>query len=98
MELHTTDDLRIGYFGVADTDGTTVRTDTELNFHSHYRGATLLNKDFEPVGLIASAEPKRLVLKDKVPDSVKKTDKLWLSNIGAGDQVAIKAVFSWSRK
>ncbi len=98
MELYTTDDIRIGYFGVVQTEGNTLQTDTELNFHSHYQGATVLNKDFEPVGVIASAGPKQLVLKDKVSDSVKKADKLWLSNLGVGDQVTIKSVFSWSRK
>ncbi|WP_257668336.1 heparinase II/III-family protein [Parapedobacter tibetensis] len=96
--LHTTDDLRMGYFGVAQVKGNALTTDTELNFYHHYRGSTLVNKDLEPVGMIVSAEKQKLTLDKDVSGKVRKADKLWVSDVGVGDKVTIKTVFSWSRK
>ncbi|WP_342088306.1 heparinase II/III domain-containing protein [Dyadobacter sp. OTU695] len=95
LTLETEDDLLIGKVHTVRNAADSLVTDTNLPFAPLYKGATVLNDRFEPLGTLR-------MVSDNVLKPVGKIDKIpadgadvWISNIGLGDRVRIGARFSW---
>ena len=97
LDIHTKDDLLIGYFRINTVNGNVVTTDnTVLPFAQDYPGATLLDKNYHPLSVVTNLN-NGLITNEPVT-SFKQGDEAWLCNIGIGDQMLIKPVFSWEKK
>src|SRR5690606_10671658 len=95
LTLH--DDALVGCFGVDQVAENQITSDTELNFYHHYRGTTLLDSNYNRIGLVTRAEPKKVVIDQLTPNTVSPGNKVWLANCWEGDRVTFKTVFSWSK-
>ncbi len=95
LKLH--DDVLVGYFGVANVAENQLTSDTELNFHHHYRGTALLDNAHRFIGHVIQSDKKKIVVDRLDSKSAVPGDKLWLADIWEGDQLAFKSVFSWSK-
>lgn len=95
LQLH--DDALVGYFGVAGINGRQIESDTELNFFHQYVGTTVLDATYNPVGQVEKAGRKSIVLAQDPVRPLQNKDKVWLANLGEGEAITLKTVFSWQR-
>lgn len=96
LQLH--DDILVGYFGIANIKGTNIQSDAELTFFNHYVGSTLLDVALSPVGQVIKTGIKHVELIESPSKPLDQHNKVWLANIGEGDTITFKSVFSWERK
>jgi hypothetical protein len=98
LEIATQDDLLVGRLYIDKIEENRLKTTTTLSFARLYAGATVLNKDFHPIGLLASIDRGVLSLEKAPPlASLQAGDEAWLSNIGVGDEFLIKPAISWEK-
>ncbi len=96
LQLH--DDMLVGYFGIANTKDTHIQSDAELTFFNHYVGTTLLDAALSPIGQVSKTGRRHVDLAEAPSKPLNPHDKVWLANIGEGDTITFKSVFSWQRK
>lgn len=97
LTIETEDDLLIGKVHTVHNSPDSLVTDTNLPFAPLYTGATLLNEKFEPLGTLKAVADNALKPVDKMDGIPADGADVWISNIGVGDRVGIKARFSWER-
>lgn len=97
LTLETEDDLLVGKVHTVRNSADSLVTDTNLPFAPLYTGATALSDRFEPLGMLRSVSDNALRPVDKIDRIPADGTDVWISNIGVGDRVGIKAKFSWGR-
>ncbi len=98
VEIKMQDDLLVGKIRVDKVGERSLTTDTNLPFAPLYKGTTMLDNQFKTIGIVEEISKSDLMLTDKPSVLPKKGEDVWLSNIGVGDKVLIKAIFSWSKE
>lgn len=97
LTLETEDDLLIGKVHTVHNAADSLVTDTNLPFAPLYKGATVLNDRFEPLGTLRMVSDNVLKPVGKIHQIPADGADVWISNIGVGDRVRIRARFSWER-
>src|SRR5690606_3242525 len=87
LRLKLRDDVLVGYLGVANVADHQITSDTELNFHHHYRGTALLDSAQMFIGHVIQSGQKKIIADRLDSKRVTPGDKLWLANIWEGDRV-----------
>ncbi len=88
------DDLIVGKIQVKSQDGTLIATENSMPLYAHYRGTALLDVTFKRSGLVKEARTREIRLTSPLSSDFSPGSEVWLGNIGVGDQVEIKPVFS----
>lgn len=97
LTLETEDDLLIGKVHTVRNAADSLVTDTNLPFAPLYKGATVLNDRFEPLGMLRMVSDNVLKPVGKIHKIPVDGADVWISNIGVGDRLRIRARFSWER-
>jgi len=97
LTLETADDLLVGKVHTVRNSADSLVTDSNLPFAPLYAGATMLNDRFEPIGILQTASGNALKPEGKPGHVPADGTDIWISNIGVGDRVRIKARFEWKR-
>jgi hypothetical protein len=97
VELKMHDDLLVGKIRVDKVGERSLTTDTNLPFAPLYKGTSMLDNHFKTIGILNEIRKKELILAEKPAVLPKEGDDVWLSDIGVGDKVLIKASFSWAK-
>ncbi|MGG7664690.1 heparinase II/III domain-containing protein [Dyadobacter sp. BHUBP1] len=97
LTLETTDDLLIGKVHTVRNSADSLLTNTNLPFAPLYVGATLLNDRFEPIGILGTVSGNALKPVGKTGPVPADGADIWISNVGVGDRLQIKARFDWER-
>ncbi|MBK5196253.1 MAG: heparinase II/III family protein [Proteiniphilum sp.] len=97
MKITVKDDLVTARLNITDIMGDQLKTTTSMTFAADYIGATLMNDNFQPIGTLRNLQGGVMTFTDNSGiHTVSKGDVTWICNIGAGDEMVIKALFSWS--
>lgn len=94
VTITTKDDHLVGLLRLEDVNATVLTTTTHLPFAGLYNGVSVLDKNYSPVGKLINVQRGKLTLKEKIALPLNPGDDVWLSNIGIGDSMEIKSVFS----
>ncbi|MBO9613100.1 MAG: heparinase II/III family protein [Dyadobacter sp.] len=97
LTLETADDILIGKVHTVRNSADSLVTDTNLPFAPLYAGATMLDGQFEPIGILGTVSGNALKPAGKSARVPADGADIWISNIGVGDRVQIKARFDWER-
>lgn len=97
LTLETEDDLLVGKVHTVRNSADSLVTDTNLPFAPLYAGATILDDRFEPIGTLRAVSDNALKPEGKLGSIPADGADVWISNIGVGDRVRIKARFDWER-
>jgi len=97
LTLETEDDLLVGKAHTVRNSADALVTDTNLPFAPLYKGATVLNDRFEPIGKLSTVSDNALKPAEKLSVVPADGADVWISNVGVGDRVRIKARFEWER-
>ncbi|SEJ03129.1 hypothetical protein SAMN05216327_105371 [Dyadobacter sp. SG02] len=97
LTLETKDDLLVGKVHTVHNSADSLVTDTNLPFAPLYTGVTLLDAQFEPIGVLKSVSDHALKPAGNLKRIPADGADVWISNIGVGDRMQIKARFEWER-
>lgn len=98
LTLKTKDDLLVGKLRAdGRPDESVISTKTSLSFQKQYNGVTALNHNFAEVATVKRIENGKIELNSAPSMPIAPNDVLWLSNVGVGDEVLIKAGLSWEK-
>jgi len=97
LTLETEDDLLVGRVHTVRNSADSLVTDTNLPFAPLYAGATLLDAQFEPIGVLNSVSDNALKPIGHLKRIPEDGADVWISNIGVGDRLRINARFEWER-
>lgn len=97
LTLVTADDMLVGKVHTVRNSADSLVTDTNLPFAPLYTGATMLNDKFEPVGILRIVSDNALKPVEKLSVVPADGADVWISNVGVGDRLQIKARFEWER-
>lgn len=97
LTLETADDLLVGKVHTVRNSADSLVTDTNLPFAPLYTGASLLNDRFEPIATLRTVSDNALKPVGKLSVIPSDGADVWISNVGVGDRVRIKARFDWER-
>lgn len=97
LTLETDDDLLIGKVHTVRNSADSLVTDTNLPFAPLYTGATLFDGKLEPMGVLKMVSDNALKPYGKWNSIPTDGEDVWISNVGVGDRVQIKARFEWER-
>ncbi len=90
------DDLVVGKISVKIQNGPAITSLNSLPLHAHYKGAYLLDNDYRSIGLVGEARDKEVKLHKPDGVSLSPGSEVWIGNVGVGDRIELKAVFSKS--
>lgn len=97
LTLETEDDVLVGKVHTVRNSADSLVTDTNLPFAPLYTGATVLNGEFKPLGILRTVSDNALKPSGKFNGIPADGADVWISNVGIGDRVLIKTRFSWER-
>ena len=92
--LTTSDDLLVGRARVEDARRDAVTTGTAMPLAAVYRGVTLGNARFEPLGRVTAVEKGTIKLTPSIPHIAppRAGDDVWFISVGPGDRFELPAV------
>jgi len=95
LTLKTQDALLVGRLRITGAGNRSFTTDTALPFSPTYNGTTLLNDQFEKVAPIKNVQSGELQLATQAAIKVKSGESAWLCDVGIGDHIEIKSIFTY---
>lgn len=90
------DDLVVGKISVKVQNGPVISSLNSLPLHAHYKGACLLDNDYRSIGLVGEARDKEVKLQKSEGVNLSPGSEIWIGNVGVGDRIELKTVFSKS--
>jgi hypothetical protein len=92
--LTVSDDLLVGRARVNAAGADAITTGTALPLTAVYRGVTLANASFEPIGHVKEVQNQTITLATPIGNERRPApgEDVWLINIGPGDRIELPAV------
>lgn len=98
LVLRMRDDLRLGLVTLTAVAPDRLDTASKLVLGPACGGAGLRNPAGRVVGRVRQAADYAILPREPVaPDALRPGDELWLTQVEAGDRIAVPAVLAWSR-
>ncbi len=103
LRLNIKDDILVGRLNVSQSldDKDQWKINNVLVFEDTYLGRSILNDQYQVLGVVKEIDDDHLLLADTSPVfSLAKGEKtdLWIANIGLNDQVELRSIFQWRRE